>query len=141
MSFLHRIEVPDEQGTRLERLANRWNVSAGEAGVRLIEEGLRTAEFPGIVFRDSPVGRQAYVDGSRLAVWEIASLARNYGMDAARTAEHLRWDLSRVRGALNYALAYPNEINLAIADNNSYDLDRLRELLPAARATSTSSRL
>jgi len=37
----------------------------------LIEEGLPHAEFPAIEFRDSAAGRQAYVVGSRLAVWEL----------------------------------------------------------------------
>jgi uncharacterized protein (DUF433 family) len=130
MSLMQHIEVRDEQAARLERLANRWNVSAGEAGARLLEEALRASEFPGIVFRNSPVGRQAYVAGSRLAVWEVVSLARNYVGDADKTAEHLRWDVSRVQSALDYATAFPDEINAAIAENDAYDVEGLQQLLP-----------
>jgi len=130
MSLTQHIEVRDEQAARLERLANRWNVSAGEAGARLLEEALRTSEFPGVVFRNSPVGRQAYVAGSRLAVWEVVSLGRNYGGEADKIAEHLRWDVSRVQAALDYATAFPDEINAAIAENDSYDLERLQQSFP-----------
>ena len=130
MSLTQHITVRDEQAARLERLANRWNVPAGEAGARLLEEALRAAEFPGIVFRNSPVGRQAYVAGSRLAVWQVVSLARNYNGDADKTAEHLRWDAPRVQAAFDYTAAFPDEINAAIAENDAYDLDRLRESFP-----------
>lgn len=131
MAVTSRIEIEGEQVARLERLANRWNVSAGEAGARLLEEALRASEFPGVVFRNSPVDRQAYVIGSRLAVWEVVSLARNYGGDADKTAEHLRWDVPRVQAAFDYAAAFLDEINAAIAENNAYDLERLRESFPA----------
>lgn len=130
MALTSRIEIKDEQAMRLERLANRWNVSVGEAGARLLEEALRVSEFPGVVFRNLPAGRQAYVAGSRLAVWEVLSLARNYGGDADKTAEHLRWDVLRVQAAFDYAAAFPDEINAAIAENNAYDLERLRESFP-----------
>ena len=38
-------------------------------GAQFISEGLRTARFPGIEFRNTPLGRMAYLKNSRLAVW------------------------------------------------------------------------
>ena len=43
-----------------------------------MEEGLRRSEFAYIDFRDSAAGRQAYMQGSSLAVWEVAMLLRDY---------------------------------------------------------------
>lgn len=80
MALTNRIEIGDDQAARLQRLANRPNVSADKAGARLLEEALRRAsEFLGVVFRNSPVDREAYVAGSRLAVWEVVSLATTAG--------------------------------------------------------------
>ena len=60
----------DEQTARLDRFANGFRIIRGEATSQLIEEGLRHAEYPAIEFRDSSVGREAYVGSSRLAVCE-----------------------------------------------------------------------
>ncbi len=90
------------------------------------------SEFAFLDFRDSPVGRQAYIQGSSLAVWEVVMVAQSYGMDAARTAEHLCWPLLRVQAALNYAAAYPEEIEAAIRDNDAIDFRALSRMLPQA---------
>ena len=61
-------------------------------------------DFPGITFRDTGIGRQAYLRGTRLAVWMVALVARAY------------------------TDGYPDEI-AAIADNEAAS-DRLAALLP-----------
>jgi hypothetical protein len=43
----------------------------------LIEESLRETEFAYIEFRNSPVGRQAYLKNSNLAVWQVMMLGVN----------------------------------------------------------------
>jgi uncharacterized protein (DUF433 family) len=50
------------------------------------------------------------VKGTSLAVWEVVLVARQLGMDARRVAEHLEWPEERVRAALSYAEAYPEEV-------------------------------
>jgi hypothetical protein len=86
------------------------------------------AEFGHIVFRDSPAGRQAYVMGSSLAVWEVVFVARDYGGDPAQTARHLRWPLVRVQATLAYAEAFPDDIEAAIADNDACESATLKYL-------------
>ncbi len=66
-------------------------------------------EFPGIGFRDSAVGREAYVLGHRVAVWEVVEVY-NEAKTIARTADHFRWTPALVRCALAYAKAYPLEV-------------------------------
>src|SRR5271163_2744315 len=85
------MRLPEESGKRLKRLASRHGWTASDASARLVEEGLRRSEFAFIDFRDSPVGRQACIQGSSLAVWEVMLLAREYNHDAAQVAKHLRW--------------------------------------------------
>lgn len=129
MSHVVSLRLRDGQMERMRRLARRMNRTVSEVSALLLEEALRMAEFAFIQFRDSPVGRQAYVQGSSLAVWEIAELARAYGGDVGKVAAHLEWPETKVRAALNYAAAYPDEIAAAIEDNR-LGLDELRRLIP-----------
>lgn len=123
-----------EQVDWLQRLARRFGRTPSETSALLVEEALRRAEFALIDFRDSPVGRQGYVQGSTLAVWEVVVLARDHGLDVAATARYLGWLEHRVQAALNYASAYPGEVESAIADNEAVGWTQLSHLLPTARA-------
>ncbi len=133
MSQVISIRLRDRQAERLGRLARRLGRSRGEAGALLIEEALRMSEFAFVDFRDSAVGRQAYIQGSGLAVWEAVMLVRAYDGDMEKVAKHLRWPIQRVQAAINYATAYPDEIDSAIADNEAYDAERVSRMLPGTR--------
>ena len=100
------LRVSEEQAERLQRKARQLGRSPSETGAILLDESLRRDEFAFIDFRDSPVGRQAYIQGSRLAVWQVVTLARSYSGDVKKTAEHLAWPLVKVQSALSYAKAY-----------------------------------
>lgn len=126
------MRLGDEQVERLRRVARRLGRTPSETSALLLDEALRRTEFALIDFRDSPVGRQAYVQGSTLAVWEVVGLARAYGMDVAATAQHLEWPEPKVQAALNYAAAYPTEVELAISDNDAVTWSDLSRLVPAA---------
>ena len=76
----------------------------------VIEKSLET-EFPGISFRDSPSGREAYLSGHRVAVWELAVHEEVKSME--KTASHFRWPHVLVKRALAYAEAFPEEIRTA----------------------------
>ncbi len=121
-----------ESGRRLKRIANRHGWTPSDASARLVEEGLRRSEFAFLDFRDSPVGRQPYIQGSTLAVWEVMLLLRSYKGNVAAVAKHLRWPEAKVRAAVNYAEAFPDEINEATAENDSTDFETLKRMLPQA---------
>jgi uncharacterized protein (DUF433 family) len=123
------LRLKDHQARRLERAARRFGRTISETAALLLEEALRQADFAFIEFRDSPVGRQAYLKGSRLAVWQVVSLARSFGGDVDRTARHLEVSSVWVRAALAYAAAYPDEIDAAIEDNQQ-DVAQLMRLIP-----------
>src|SRR5204863_1343610 len=118
---------------RLQRKARQLGRSPSETGAILLDESLRRDEFAFIDFRDSPVGRQAYIQGSRLAVWQVVSIVRSYGRDAQKAAQHLKWPLVKVQAALSYAKAFPQEIEHAIQDSQSCDLAKLSRMLPQAQ--------
>jgi hypothetical protein len=67
------MRLPADCSNRLKRMANRHGWTPSDTSARLVEEGLRRSEFAYIDFRDSAVGRQAYLQGSTLAVWEYCS--------------------------------------------------------------------
>lgn len=71
------LEVSDEQVARRDRVATAMHKTRREATAQLIEEALRHEEFPCVEFRDSVAGRQAYVVGSGLAVWEFIMVAES----------------------------------------------------------------
>ncbi len=127
------MRFPRPRAERLKRMAKSHGWTVSEASARLLEEGLRREDFAFIDFRDSSAGRQAYLQASSLAVWEVAALARSYGNDTAAVAKHLRWPEVKVFAALNYAKAFPEEIENAMAENDAVDFEALSRMLPQAR--------
>jgi hypothetical protein len=85
-----------------------------------------------IDFRDSSAGRQACIQGSSLAVWEVMLLVRSYDNDLAATAKHLQWPEAKVRAAVNYAEAFADEIAQALDEYRALDFTALQRLLPQA---------
>ena len=117
---------------RLQRAARRMGRTPSETAAILIDEATRQLEFANIEFRDSIVGRQAYVRGSRVAVWQVAMLARDFDGVPGDVAKHLEWNVDRVKSALAYAAAFPDEIHHAIEDNRRYDFQEVSRQLPTA---------
>jgi len=131
-SMVVSMRLPAESGKRLKRMASRHGWTASDASARLVEEGLRRSEFAFIDFRDTPVGRQACIQASSLAVWEIILLIRAYKGNVSAVAEHLKWPHAKVQSAVHYAEAFPEEINEAVAENDARDFDALKRMLPQA---------
>ena len=107
------MRLPAASGNRLKRMASRYGWTPSDTSARLVEEGLRRSEFAFIDFRDSSVGRQACIQGSSLAVWEVMLLAQSYNNDLAATARHLQWPEAKVQAAVNYTEAFADEIATA----------------------------
>lgn len=126
------MRLPVASGKRLKRMANRHGWTPSDASARLVEEGLRRSEFAFIDFRDSSVGRQAYIQGSGLAVWEVMLLLRSYKNDLQAVARHMRWPQAKVQAAVNYAEAFSDEINEALAENEASNFTAIRRMLPQA---------
>jgi hypothetical protein len=126
------MRLPEASRKRLKRMANRHGWTPSDASARLVEEGLRRSEFAFIDFRDSSAGRQTCLQGSTLAVWEVMLLVDSYRKNISAVARHLKWPEAKVQAAVNYASAFPEEIDEALADNEAADFTALKHMLPQA---------
>jgi hypothetical protein len=108
---------------------------------RLIEEGLRTEEFPGIAFRSGPTGRRAGLVGGP-DVWEIArDLKAAAGEGATDPIEAVARisgvDRSAVELAASYYAAYPGDIDDRIKLDEEA-AERLRHVLGSSPTRSAA---
>ena len=71
----------------------------------VIEKSLET-EYPGISFRDSLSGREAYLTGHRMAVWEVLAVHEET-KSVERPASHFGWPRVLVKRAMAYAKVLP----------------------------------
>jgi hypothetical protein len=105
----------------LDRLRRRARAFPGGSvsglAQRLVDEGLRMAEHPGIVFKDGPSGRRAALAYGP-DVWEIVKFLREVderGSAAiAAAAEVLNLPEAKIRAAMHYYSAHPAEIDAEI---------------------------
>jgi uncharacterized protein (DUF433 family) len=102
-----RIEA--DHAALLSRQAKRRHLEVSTLSSLYLKEKALEEEFPGIGFRDSAAGREAYVLGHRVAVWEVADVHKE-AKSIARTADHFGWPEYLVKCALAYAKQYPSEI-------------------------------
>jgi hypothetical protein len=97
---------------RYERLvvkqARAARTSKSNLVARYVMEKSLENEFPGISFRDSLSGREAYLTGHRVAVWEVVDVHAEI-KSLVKTAEHFHWPPVLVKRALAYAKAFPDE--------------------------------
>ncbi|HEX9552906.1 MAG TPA: hypothetical protein VF983_06840 [Streptosporangiaceae bacterium] len=113
------IRFDDRLLARLRRRANATSGTTSALAQRLIDEGLRMADHPGVIFKDGPSGRRAALAYGP-DVWEIVKFLREIdergpaALDAA--AEVLAIDASRIAIAMSYYTAFPDEIDAEIAD-------------------------
>jgi hypothetical protein len=93
--------------------------SAAGLAQRLIDEGLRMADHPGVIFKDGPSGRRAALAYGP-DVWEVIKFLREVdergpaAIDAA--AEVFAVDASRISTAISYYGDYSDEIDAEIAE-------------------------
>src|ERR1700687_1300148 len=89
MSTPISVRFPDEVARRLRRSGAGTGEATSGLVVRLVDEGIRMAEHPGVVFRDGPTGRRAGLAAGP-DVWEIVVVLRDYSerraAEAARRA-------------------------------------------------------
>lgn len=115
-------------------VGRRPGLTASSVAARLVDEGLRMDEHPGVIFRDGPLGRRACLIGGP-DVWEViravrqAHLAEPELADAALLA--LVADNSGVperllRVAVGYWAAYPEETDAVVARAERAETEALR---------------
>ena len=107
----------------LARLRQRANATPGASAAglaqRLIDEGLRMADHPGMIFKNGPSGRRAALAYGP-DVWEVIKFLREVdergpaAIDAA--AEVFAVDTSRISTAISYYGDFSDEIEAEITE-------------------------
>jgi hypothetical protein len=107
----------------LERLgvgAQRRGEAKSRTAERLIDEGLRMEDHPGIVFKDGPTGRRAALSFGP-DVWEVVKVVKEFGSTGeqaiAGAAEWGNLSHGQVNVALRYYGDFPEEVDARIAFN------------------------
>jgi hypothetical protein len=97
----------------LDAESQRTGEGRSQVAKRLLEEGLRMAAHPGIVFRSGPAGRRAGLAGGP-DVWEVVRIARELPPAENRiqqAAELSGLGPAQLRVALDYYAEYTDEID------------------------------
>jgi hypothetical protein len=98
-----------EHAALLSKQAKRRQLEVSTLSSLYLKEKALEEEYPGIGFRDAVGGREAYVLGHRVAVWEVEDVYREAG-SIAKTADYFRWPAALVRCALAYARQFTAEV-------------------------------
>jgi hypothetical protein len=120
MSRPASFRLPEELLQRIDEEAAERQTSVTALVSMLLDEGLKTRRFPGIVYRDGPTGRRAGLLGGP-DLWElIVALQAMPGRGEQRLrrlASELGLHVSQVHAALDFYAEYPGEIDERIAAN------------------------
>lgn len=115
-------------------VARRPGLSRSAVAARLVDEGLRMAEHPGIVFRDGPAGRRASLIAGP-DVWEVVRAVRGTRTNEPRldeagvlalVTEVSGLDPATVRTAVDYWAVYPGEVEALIVHADALEAELLR---------------
>lgn len=109
-TIVQSCRIEEDHAALLSRQAKRRHLEVSTLSSLYLKEKALEEEFPGIGFRDAAVGREAYVLGHRVAVWEVVDALKE-AKSAAKTADHFRWSPALVRCALAFAKAFPADID------------------------------
>ena len=101
--------VPARYERLVTKQARAARTSKSDLVARYVIEKSVETQYPGISFRDSLSGREAYLTGHRVAVWEVVSV-HDEVKSVERTTRHFGWPRVLVQRALKYAKAFPEEI-------------------------------
>jgi hypothetical protein len=102
-----RIEATD--AALLARQAKRRHIEVSTLSSLYLKEKALEEEFPGIGFRDAVGGREAYVLGHRVAVWEVVDVYQE-ARSIAKTSDHFGWPDYLVKCAIAFAREFPEDI-------------------------------
>ena len=122
--------LPAELLRRIDEEAADRRTTVTSLVTMLLDEGLKTRRFPGIVYRDGPAGRRAGVVGGP-DVWEIIRALKHAPSKGEKrilwVAQELAAPPSLIRLAADFYSAYPAEVDERISHDDR-SANRVREL-------------
>ena len=115
-------------------VARHPGVSMSSMAARLVDEGLRMDEHPGVFFRQGPTGRRATLVAGP-DVWEVIRAVQSGRAEEPELGETELLDmvadntgvpLRLIRVAIDYWAAHPTEIDALIADAQRFETEKYR---------------
>ena len=122
--------LPEDLLLRLEEEAANTGSTVTALVSGLLDEGLKTRRFPGIVYRDGPAGRRAGLVGGP-DVWELVRVVKGSGGEGdqrRQVADELGLPLAKLALAIDFYVAFPDEVDERVAADERAAA-RLRELI------------
>ena len=117
MSQPTSFRLPPELVKRIDAEAAQRGMTMTRLVSSLLDEGLKTGRFPGVVYRDGPTGRRAAL-AIGPDVWEVVRAVRHApGMGEARVKRVARESglpEGLIHVAIDFAAAYPDEVEARI---------------------------
>ena len=113
----------------MDEEARRTGRSKSAVVEDLALEAAKARQFPGITFQGEWPEREPVIADTGFDVWQLCETIDNYGSVAKVVADFPLVTELHCRLARSYRDAYPDEIELAIA-NNSRSREELRHLFP-----------
>jgi len=110
--------LPEELLARLEAEGRASETSVTALVASILDEGLKTRRFPGVVYRDGVAGRRAALVGGP-DIWEVVRDLRSTPGRGMKRIENLAAEIdvpvSQVRVAADFYVEHPTEIDHLIA--------------------------
>ncbi len=120
------LRLSPETRRAVEALARQRGESLNAALRRIIDEGVRMARCPGILFADGPSGRRACIAGTGIDVWEVTRTLRScQGNESAMRALYPQLTHAQITSALRYAKTFPDEIAERIAMAETAEIEAM----------------
>ncbi len=122
--------LPEDLLDRLDAASRAGKTSVTSLVAALLDEGLKTRRFPGIVYRDGPAGRRAaLLDGPD--VWEVVRDLRHTPGKGTARVEHLAAEVglpaARICLAVDFYAAFADEVDALIGVDDEA-AERVRRL-------------
>jgi hypothetical protein len=118
--------LPDDLLARVDAEAIATGTSVTSLVTSLLDEGLKSRRFPGVVYRNGPAGRRAGLARGP-DVWEVIRAVRLAPGRGERrlhvVAESSGVALDEVRLAVEFYAAFPDEIDARIAADEQAQLE------------------
>jgi hypothetical protein len=131
MSRPTSFRLPEELLRRLDEEADARGMSVTALVAVLLDEGIKTHRFPGVVYRQGPTGRRAALAAGP-DVWEVVravSATKGRGEQRLRAvADATDLAIAQVRLAVDFYAAFPAEVDERI-DADRRAAERIRELI------------
>jgi len=119
--------IPRRMREDIASLSRQRHMEESELARTLLDEGLRREKHPGIVFRSTPTGREAAIEGRRLYIWQVMETVWASEGDVQEAAQYLGVRPDQVQSAVDYYVEYKAEIEDQIRRNQE-EADRARDI-------------